>query len=277
MVANAASGTMALCLVGAGNMGGAMLKGWLEAGTDPASLTVLDPAPPEAMAEMLRSYGVVHAVSADDVGPVDFVLVAVKPQIIGVVLEGLSPLIGPQTVLASVAAGTRIAQLETPFGGKPARIVRVMPNTPATIGQAISVCVANDAVGVAQRDTITSLLEAIGDVAWVEDESLIDAVTAVSGSGPAYVFYLAEALAAAGEAAGLPVALASQLAVATVAGAGNLLKQSDEDAATLRANVTSPNGTTQAALEVLMAGDGLRPLMERAVEAAANRSRELAE
>ncbi|MEO0547790.1 MAG: pyrroline-5-carboxylate reductase [Pseudomonadota bacterium] len=267
---------MTLCLVGAGNMGGAMLRGWLEAGTDPALITVLDPSPPPAMSDMLKSYSVRHVTEAAHVGVVDFVLVAVKPQIIAAVLKDLGPLIGPETVLASVAAGTLIAQLEVPFAGTASRIIRVMPNTPALIGQAISVCVANEGVTPQQRKTVTGLLEAIGDVAWVEDEALIDAVTGVSGSGPAYVFYLAEALAAAGEAAGLPAALASQLAVATVAGAGNLLKQSDEDAATLRSNVTSPNGTTQAALEVLMADDGLGPLMKEAVAAATNRSKELA-
>ncbi|MEM1039136.1 MAG: pyrroline-5-carboxylate reductase [Pseudomonadota bacterium] len=267
---------MTLCLVGAGNMGGAMLRGWLEAGTDPALITVLDPSPPSAMVDLLATYNVRHVTDAAHVGVVDFVLVAVKPQIIETVLKGLEPLIGSETVLASVAAGTLIAQLEAAFAGKASRIIRVMPNTPALIGQAISVCVANEGVTPQQRDTVTGLLEAIGEVAWVEDEALIDAVTGVSGSGPAYVFYLAEALAAAGEAAGLPAALASQLAVATVAGAGNLLKQSHDDAATLRANVTSPNGTTQAALEVLMADDGLGPLMKQAVAAAAKRSKELA-
>lgn len=272
---------MTVCLVGAGNMGGAMLRGWLESGYDPTHLSVVDPSPSPSMAELLAQAGVAHAVDCTAAAPVDVVIVAVKPQLMAAVLPTLGPLIGDKTVLVSVAAGTQIAQLSQAFNtGTPTvvpKVIRVMPNTPSMIGQGMSVCVANAAVSADAREAVTALMEAVGEVAWVDDEALINAVTAVSGSGPAYVFYLAEAMASAGEAAGLPPALSRQLAVATVAGAGNLLKQSNDDAATLRRNVTSPNGTTQAALEVLMADDGLGPLMKKAVAAAAKRSEELAQ
>ena len=155
-------------------------------------------------------------------------------------------------------------------------IVRAMPNTPAAIGRGMTVACANDAVGRARRALCGHLLEAVGAVAWIDDESLMDAVTAVSGSGPAYVFLLAECLAEAAEAAGLPAPLARRLAEETVAGAGALMAESADAAAALRRNVTSPGGTTEAALSVLMAADGLAPLMTRAVRAAANRSRTLA-
>ena len=177
--------------------------------------------------------------------------------------------------MLSIAAGRTIAGFEThlPAGTS---VVRAMPNTPAAVARAITVCCPNAQVTPRQRATCTALLEAIGDVAWVADEALIDPVTAVSGSGPAYVFYLVEALAAAGVKAGLPADLAMLLARRTVAGSGELLHRSDLAAEQLRRNVTSPNGTTHAALQVLMAPDGLQPVMDRAIAAATRRSRELA-
>ena len=267
-----------LCLVGAGNMGGAMLGGWLKAGRDPKSITVIDPNPPQPMADMIAEYGVKHVTDANDASRPDVLLVAVKPQIMAAVLPGLSSLMDAKNVLVSVAAGTTIDQLAAPFGemdGSPIRVVRAMPNTPAMVQRGITVCVSNSGVSLEQRDSVTDLLAAIGDVDWVEDEALIDAVTGVSGSGPAYVFHLAEALADAGVAAGLPSDLAAKLVQATVSGAGELMRQSDLPPSTLRKNVTSPNGTTAAALDVLMAEDGFPSLLERAVAAATNRSREL--
>jgi pyrroline-5-carboxylate reductase len=202
-------------------------------------------------------------------------VIAVKPQVAPEVLPTLAPYLGPDTVVVSIMAGRTLGFLQQALG-KPAALVRAMPNTPASIGRGITVAVAQDTVSQRQRDLVHALLSATGAVEWVTDESLIDAVTAVSGSGPAYVFLLAEALARAGVAAGLPPALADTLARATVAGSGELLHRSPLDPATLRQNVTSPGGTTAAALEVLMASDGLPALMTKAVAAATKRSRELA-
>jgi pyrroline-5-carboxylate reductase len=191
------------------------------------------------------------------------------------VLPQVAPLVGAGTMVVSIAAGVRLATLSAGLGTE--RVVRVMPNTPAAIGRAMSVAIAGSAVSDADRAVVTSLMQAVGAVAWVDDEALMDAVTAVSGSGPAYVFLLAEALAEAGVAAGLPADLAAQLARQTVAGAGEMLHRSPLDAAELRRNVTSPGGTTAAALEVLMQDEGgLPPLLREAVAAAAARSRDLA-
>ena len=203
------------------------------------------------------------------------ILVAVKPQEMDKVFPPLAKLAGPRTVVLSIAAGRTIAGFEKHLAGG-VGVVRAMPNTPAAVGRGITVCCPNAHVTAAQRQTCTALLAAIGEVAWVDDEALIDPVTAVSGSGPAYVFYLVEAMAAAGVKAGLPAGLAMQLARHTVAGSGELLHRSELAAEQLRKNVTSPNGTTHAALQVLMAGDGLQPVMDRAIAAATRRSRELA-
>lgn len=266
-----------LVLAGAGNMGGAMLAGWLKRGLSPAQIIVQDPGPPPATAELLAKHGIrtVHALESLPAPP-SVLLMAVKPQVMDEVLPPLARLVGPGTVVLSIAAGRTIASFEKhlPAG---AAVVRSIPNTPAAVGRGITVATANAHVTDRHRQTVTELLSAIGEVAWVDDEALIDPVTAVSGSGPAYVFYLVEALAAAGVAAGLKAELAMQLARATVSGAGELLHQSPLDAATLRQNVTSPNGTTHAALQVLMAKDGLEPLMTAAVAAATRRSRELAQ
>lgn len=265
----------ALLLAGCGKMGGAMLDGWLKAGIA-SSVAVVEPA---GLPESLRGNPAVFLASAPDAVPSTFVpdvvVLAVKPQVMDSVLPAYRALVRPGTVFLSVAAGKTIASFESALG-EGAAIVRSMPNTPAAIGRGMTVAVGNPVVTGAQKTLCDSLLRAVGDVAWVDDESLLDPVTAVSGSGPAYVFLMVEAMAKAGEAAGLPADLAMRLARATVAGAGELLHQSPTAAADLRKAVTSPNGTTQAALDVLMAGDGIQPLFDRAVVAAANRSRELA-
>jgi pyrroline-5-carboxylate reductase len=204
------------------------------------------------------------------------IVVAVKPQVIDEVLPPLGRLARQNTVVLSVAAGRRMEGFE-PHLGAGVAVVRAMPNTPASVGRGITVAIGNRHLTPAQRATCDALLKAIGEVAWIDDEGLMDAVTAVSGSGPAYVFYLAECMARAGAEAGLPPELAEQLARWTVSGAGELLHRSDLDAAALRQNVTSPNGTTFAALQVLMDADaGMAKLMAKAVAAAARRSRELA-
>lgn len=263
-----------LVLVGAGKMGGAMLAGWLERGLDPKGVVLVDPAPPPEMAALIEDRGLVHRTAPPEDLTASVLVVAVKPQVMDAVLPGLRGVVGEGTVAVSVAAGKTLAALESGLG--PCAVVRSMPNTPAQVGRGITVAVGNDRVTTAQKVLVTGLLSAVGKVDWVSDEALIDAVTAVSGSGPAYVFYLVEALTEAGRKAGLPDALAAKLARATVEGAGELLFQSPLDPATLRRNVTSPNGTTAAALAVLMADDGLQPILDRAVEAAARRSRELA-
>jgi pyrroline-5-carboxylate reductase len=266
-----------LLLAGAGNMGYALLAGWLEGGLDPARIVVQEPSLQPHIRQALEARGIaVHAEVASLPEPPAVLLVAVKPQVMDQVLPQLATLVGHGTVVVSIAAGRQIAGLA---GHLPAgtAIVRAMPNTPASVGRGITVVVGNTHVTAAQRDACDRLLRAVGEVAWVDDEGLIDAVTAVSGSGPAYVFHLAECLAQAGVAAGLEPVLAQKLARWTVAGAGELLYRSELDAATLRRNVTSPAGTTAAALEVLMAeGGGLPDLMRKAVAAATRRSRELA-
>jgi pyrroline-5-carboxylate reductase len=183
--------------------------------------------------------------------------------------------VGKGTLALSIMAGRTLGNLQAALAPGTA-IVRAMPNTPAAIGRGITVACPNAQVTARQRKQATGLLAAIGSVEWVKDERLIDAVTAVSGSGPAYVFLLAEAMAQAGCAAGLPAALATKLARETVAGAGELLHRSPLDAATLRQNVTSPGGTTAAALEVLMGPAGFEALLTEAIAAATRRSRELA-
>ncbi|QIG97482.2 MULTISPECIES: pyrroline-5-carboxylate reductase [unclassified Bradyrhizobium] len=253
-------------------MGGAMLTGWLAQGLAPKQVAVIDPyLSPEISA--LAAKGVQLNPQAKDLGTVDTLVVAVKPQSFRDAGAALKALVGPSTLVVSIMAGTTMSALEEVVGGA---VVRAMPNTPAAIGRGITVAVPSKRVTAAQRATTDALLKATGLVEWVDDESLMDAVTAVSGSGPAYVFLLAEELARAGVAAGLPEQLATTLARATVAGSGELLHRSDLPSATLRQNVTSPGGTTAAALEVLMANDGMQPLMTRAIAAATRRSKELA-
>lgn len=266
-----------LVLAGAGNMGGAMLAGWLERGLAPSQIIVQDPGPPLATATLLAKHGVrtVPTIESLPAAP-SVLLMAVKPQVMDAVFEPLAKLAGPSTVVLSIAAGRTIASFEK-FLSPGAAVVRSIPNTPAAVGRGITVATSNAHVTEQHKQTVTDLLSAIGEVAWVDDEALIDPVTAVSGSGPAYVFHMVEALAAAGVAVGLKPELAMQLARATVTGSGELLHKSPLDAATLRQNVTSPNGTTYAALQVLMGKEGLTALMTDAVAAATKRSRELAQ
>lgn len=265
-----------LLLTGAGNMGYALLSGWLKGGLDPARVIVQEPAPQARVQDELnaRNIRVEGRIATLPQAPA-VMLLAVKPQTMDEVLPPLAKLVDGSTLVISIAAGRRMVGLAAHLPQGTA-VVRVMPNTPASVGRGISVAVANAHVTPAQRATCDRLMRAVGEVAWVDDEDLMDAVTAVSGSGPAYVFHLAECLTEAGVAAGLEPQLAAQLARWTVAGAGELLHRSDLDAATLRRNVTSPGGTTAAALEVLMAEGGLRDLMRKAVAAATQRSRELA-
>jgi pyrroline-5-carboxylate reductase len=263
----------AIVLVGAGKMGAAMLDGWIGLGLDPAHVAVIEPQPSPAIAA-LAARGLKLNPDRQVVRDPAVVVIAVKPQVAAEVVPALAPLVGRSSAVVSIMAGQTLASLERALPGT--AIIRTMPNTPAAIGRGITVAVANARVAPHQRDLAHRLLAAIGTVEWVADEALIDAVTAVSGSGPAYVFLLAETLAQAGAAAGLPADLAGRLARATVAGSGELLHRSPLDPQTLRRNVASPGGTTAAALEVLMGQDGLAPLMQRAVAAATRRSRELA-
>lgn len=267
------SGTVVL--VGAGRMGGAMLASWLRLGLDPKHVAVLEPQASTEVSALARN-GLRLNPDAAQIRDAAAVVIAIKPQEAPKVVPSLAPLVGAQTVAVSIMAGKSIGFLARALPAGTA-LVRAMPNTPAAIGRGITVAVPNAHVGASQRDLASRLLAATGAVEWISDEGLMDAVTAVSGSGPAYVFLLAETLANAGVAAGLPAALAQKLARETVAGAGELLNRSDLDAPTLRQNVTSPSGTTAAALEVLMGKDGLDALMTRAVAAATKRSRDLAE
>jgi pyrroline-5-carboxylate reductase len=262
-----------LVLLGAGRMGGAMLEGWHRLGLKFDQVIALEPEPaPEIITLGQRGLRINPAL---DMVAASAIVVAVKPQIAPQVLPTLKPLVRDDTVVISIMAGRTLGFLEQALPAQ-AAVVRAMPNTPASIGRGITVAVPNARVSAAQRGLADQLLRATGAVEWVADEALMDAVTAVSGSGPAYVFLLAESLARAGAAAGLPADLAARLARATVAGAGELLHRSSLDAATLRQNVTSPGGTTAAALDVLMRPDGLDPVMNRAIAAATRRSRELA-
>lgn len=261
--------TRGLVLLGCGKMGSAMLAGWLEGGLPATSVWVLDPHP----SDWLQGTGV-HINKDLPVNPA-LVLVAVKPQMMGAALPKLQALGNGETLFVSVAAGTSIATLEQTLGAD-TPIVRAMPNTPAAIGQGITAVIGNAKTSDADLAMTEELLRAIGQTVRLESEAQMDAVTGVSGSGPAYVFHLIETLAAAGEAQGLPTDLAMQLAKATVAGAGALAASSEETPSQLRVNVTSPNGTTQAALEVLMQETGGFPdLLKRAVAAATSRSEEL--
>lgn len=259
-----------ILLVGCGRMGGALLSGWLARGFDPKAIVVVEPNEPPKD---------VIGIADDKDIPSDFVpdvvMLAVKPQMMDAVLPAYARF-ADHALFLSIAAGRTLASFERALGAH-AAIVRSMPNTPAAVGRGISVACANRNATSLQKARAEELLSAVGEVGWVEDESLIDAVTAVSGSGPAYVFLMAETLAKAGEKAGLDPELAVRLARATVAGSGELLYCSELAASKLRENVTSPGGTTAAALSVLMAEPGgMQELMDKAVAAAARRSRELA-
>mgnify|MGYP006291078627 CR=1 FL=1 len=255
-----------IVLLGCGKMGSALLAGWLEGGVPPAAIHALEPAP----SDWLRGTGVALDGPLPEAPAV--ALVAVKPQGMREALPRIAHLGGGPTLILSIAAGTPIAAFETAFGaGTP--VVRAMPNIPAAVGRGVTAIVANDAAGAVGLDLAEALLSGVGDVVRLEDEAQMDAVTAVSGSGPGYLFHVVEALARAGEAEGLAPDLAMRLARGTVAGAGAMLDADPRDAAALRESVTSQKGTTQAGLEVLMAE--LPDLMRRTVAAAAARSREL--
>jgi pyrroline-5-carboxylate reductase len=251
-------------------MGGAMLEGWLNLGLDPARVAVIEPQPsPDLSASAGRGVTLNPAAA-----PKTVIVVAVKPQTAAEAVPALAAFCGADTLVVSIMAGRTLGFFAEALPGVAA--VRAMPNTPAAVGRGITVAVPNGAVSGQQRVLADVLLAAVGGVEWVDDEALLDAVTAVSGSGPAYVFLLAEALAQAGVDAGLPVPLAARLARETVAGSGELLHRSSLDPAALRQNVTSPGGTTAAALKVLMGTEGFGVLMRQAVAEATRRSRELA-
>jgi pyrroline-5-carboxylate reductase len=265
------SGT--ILLAGAGKMGSAMLEGWLALGLSPENVAVIEPQPSRDILA-LSERGLRLNPARDAAGDVAAVVIAVKPQVADEALPALVTFVGGTTVVVSIMAGRTLQFLADSLPR--AALVRAMPNTPAAIGRGITVAVANARVSDEQRALVDALLSAVGAVEWIADEALMDAVTALSGSGPAYVFLLAEAMAHGGTAAGLPPVLAATLARVTVAGAGELLHRSPLDPATLRQNVTSPGGTTAAALEVLMGEGGLERLMSEAIAAATKRSRDLA-
>jgi len=266
-----------LILVGCGHMGRAMAQGWLQSGLQATALYVADPA---ASASMLPEVPAANFVKAPSDLPHSMtaraIILAVKPQIMNKVLPSVTGVVGPETLVVSVAAGVTLAQMEAGID-KPAQYVRAMPNTPAAVGAGITGVTAANMI-VENQEIALSLMAATGSSVWIEDESLMDAVTGVSGSGPAYVFHMVEAMAAAGEAEGLDASTAAALARQTIIGAGQLMAhEAAVDAAELRERVTSPGGTTAAALDVLMQeGDGLKSLMRQAVRAATKRGKELA-
>ncbi len=260
-------------------MGGALLKGWFARGLNPVDVMVVEPAGRPTVDAASEHPALVVLPDASDV-PSDFtpdaMVFAVKPQNAATVIPAYAPMAESGSVALSIVAGLSVASLHGMLGEN-AAVVRAMPNTPAAIGRGISVLFASPHASPSQKRVCKVLMAAVGETAWIDDETYLDAVTAVSGSGPAYVFLLAEALAAVGVKAGLDPALASQLAVATVAGAGALLAEGDSSPMELRTNVTSPGGTTAAALDMLMAADGLQNLMDRAIAAAIQRSKDLAD
>jgi pyrroline-5-carboxylate reductase len=272
--ANALTSSGPIVLIGAGNMGGALLTGWLKNGVPGSSVIVVDPNPADAMRKMISDAGASHVTEAPAGMTAGVLFIAVKPQLMDAVLPPLKSLVGEGTVIVSIAAGKTLSSLEAHLGE--AAMVRAMPNTPAMVGRGVTGAFANARVSDRQRQLVQNLLKVSGPVEWVPGEADIDSVTAVSGSGPAYVFYLVECMAEAGRKLGLQADLAMRLARETVAGAGELLHQSPDDASRLRQNVTSPGGTTAAALNVLMAEDGMQPLFDAAIEAARKRAQELA-
>ena len=264
-----------LILVGAGRMGSAMLSGWLAMGLPGKAISIIEPAPSPELMALCAANGVRLGTDATGLGAAEVVILAVKPQMLDAAAPSLGPLIGTDTLIVSILAGKTIANIAARLPGASA-MVRAMPNTPAAIGRGITGVAASPAVTPRQRQMADALLGAVGAVEWLSNESLIDAVTAVSGSGPAYVFLLAESLARAGEAAGLPADLAARLARATIEGSGELMRLSPDVAPSkLRENVTSPGGTTAAALGVLMGEEGLDRPMKDAVLAALRRAGEL--
>ena len=262
-----------LLLFGAGKMGLAMLRGWLNGGLAGRAVTIVDPRPSDELRSVVRVHGCV--LNPDGIPRAEVLVLAIKPQMLVDAAASLGTLADESTLVISVIAGKTISDLRFRLPAAKA-IIRAMPNTPAAVGRSITGLAASPEVAPVQHDIAETLLGSIGETVWLADEALIDAVTAVSGSGPAYVFYMVECLAKAAEAAGLDSDVAMRLARATVEGAGELLHQDRlVPAATLRENVTSPNGTTAAALSILMSEHGLAPLMQRAVAAAKHRAGEL--
>jgi pyrroline-5-carboxylate reductase len=265
-----------ILLVGCGKMGSALVKGWRRRGISAERIVIVEPS--ESARKAASVLGVtVHAEppEADAARPLAAIVLAVKPQVMAEVAPQYHALVAPTTLVLSIAAGTTTSALKSCLGAS-AAVVRAMPNTPAAVGRGMTVLFAADGVTQAQANLAAELMAAVGEVRRIGEEGQMDAVTAVSGSGPAYVFHLIEALAAAGAAEGLDPALAADLARATVIGSGELAHLSSDPPAKLRADVTSPGGTTEAALKVLMAEPGgLKDLLHRTVQAAARRSREL--
>jgi len=263
-----------LTLVGAGKMGGAMAQGWLDAGLPASSLTIIEPNPSPEIASLASRNGV--ALNRPPAVPSEMLVLAVKPQSLDKVAPEIAGFAAERTLLLSIIAGKTIANLTARFPRARA-VVRAMPNTPAAIGRGVTAAFASAAVDAEQKGWCERLLGAVGTFFWLDEESAIDAVTAISGSGPAYVFALAEALAAAGERLGLPADLSMSLARGTVEGAAELMRRERATTpATLRQNVTSPGGTTAAALAVLQGPGGLDDLMARATAAARARAAEMA-
>ena len=264
-----------LVLIGAGKMGTAMLEGWLNAGVTGSQVVIFDPAPPPETTALIARHGITHNPEPSSVTGIEVILLAIKPQMVDEVLPGMAALAREKPLVVSVVAGKTIAALKGHFGAD-TPVIRTIPNTPSAVGRGITAMAPGGDVSPAQVALATALLSAIGEVVTVEAEHLIDAATAISGSGPAYIFYMAECLTEAGKALGLSPDVAEQLARATVAGSGELMRVTGTPAGTLRENVTSPKGTTYAALQVLMADGGLEALMIEATRAAEARSRELA-
>lgn len=267
-----------LVLVGAGKMGASLIEGWLAAGLRPDGVAVIDPRASAEVRDLCARHGIALRSGADGVAAPEVMVLAVKPQALAEVAPALRDLAGPGTLILSILAGKTLADLRAALP-RAGAFVRAMPNLPASIGRGATGAVASPEVSPAQRAAADTLLASVGAAEWVNSEGLIDAVTALSGSGPAYVFHLAECLAEAGRQAGLPADLAARLARATVSGAGELMARSDLSADRLREAVTSPGGTTAAALDVLMGGEpgqgALERLMVEAVAAAKRRAGEL--
>ena len=265
-----------LVLIGAGKMGTAMLQGWLDAGIGADRVTIFDPSPPPETKALIAEHSISHNPDVSSVDAVEAILVAVKPQVVDEVLPAMAELARGNPLVVSVVAGKTISAFRRHFG-EDTPVIRTIPNTPAAVGRGITAMAASDGVSPQQSELATALLSSLGEVVSVPEETMIDACTAISGSGPAYIFYMTECMTAAALELGLPPDIAEQLARATVAGAGELMRATGIPASVLRENVTSPNGTTHAALQVLMAdSDGMKQLMTRATAQAKKRSRELA-
>ncbi|KAA0687911.1 pyrroline-5-carboxylate reductase [Azospirillum brasilense] len=270
--AGSAPGGGTILLLGAGRMGGAMLRGWLAQGVPASNIAVADPSPAPDLVELAARTGV--RLNPADSAAVDTLVVAVKPQMVESAAEGVQAMLASQTLVLSIMAGKTLADLRRLFPSA-GSVVRAMPNLPAAVGRGATVAVAEPGCPADRRERAAALLTAVGSLEWLADEALVDAATALSGSGPAYVFYLVECLTRAGVEVGLPADVSERLARATVEGAGALMGATGQPAAELRAGVTSPGGTTAAGLSKLMADDHLQTLLNATLRAAAARAAEL--